>query len=98
MAERHALREARVGWPFDKDKVGDIKKATVYIYSYNITPGSNINLSTFGTDAYGPLTLTGTPKDGQEVTVTYKGEHAMGDAPFAWDLTLKVKLLPRVKK
>jgi hypothetical protein len=86
-----------LGWPFDKDKIGDTATATIALYSYNITPGSNVNMNAFGSDPHGKLTLSGTAKEGQEVTVTYKGEHNIS-GPYSWDLTLKVKLLPRIPK
>jgi hypothetical protein len=82
-----------VGWPFDKDKVGDPKKATLYIYGYGIgKQGSNMNVNKFGEKE--DLTVTGTVKEGQEVALTAKGSDKLGDSNFSWDVKLKSKLLP----
>jgi hypothetical protein len=87
----------KLGWPFDKEAVGDPKKATFYIYGFGVgAPGSNLNFSTFGDQT--DTTLTGAVKAGEEMTVTTKGVQDVANTKLAWDLRLRAKLLPLKKK
>ena len=87
----------RLGWALEKEAVGDTKKATVYVYSYNVgVEGSNLNANKFGSDV--PVTLTGALKAGQEVAVTSKGSESFSKSTLAWDLKVKSKVLASTKK
>jgi hypothetical protein len=87
----------RLGWSMEKESVGDTKKATVYVYSYNVgVEGSNLNANKFGSDV--PVTLTGALKEGQEVAVTSQGSEKFSKSTLAWDLKVKSKVLASTKK
>jgi hypothetical protein len=87
----------KLGWSMEKESVGDTKKATVYVYSYNVgVEGSNLNANKFGSDV--PVTLTGPLKEGQEVAVTSKGSESFSKSTLAWDLKVKSKVLASTKK
>jgi len=87
----------RLGWAMEKESAGDPKKATVFVYSYNIgAEGSNLNANKFGNTV--PVTLTGSLKEGQEVAVISKGSETFSKSTLAWDLNLKSKVLASTKK
>ena len=87
----------KLGWSFEKQSVGDGKKATVYVYGYSVgEQGSNININKFGSDT--DVTVTGPVKVGQEVAVASKGSDTLSKTVMAWDLKLKGKVLPLKKK
>jgi hypothetical protein len=87
----------KLGWSFEKESVGDAKKATVFLYGYSVgSAGSNININKFGSDV--DVTLTGPVKEGQEVTLTSKGSDTLQTTTMAWDLKVKAKILPLQKK
>jgi hypothetical protein len=87
----------KLGWSLEKESVGDTKKVSVYVYSYNVgVEGSNLNVNKFGSDV--PVTLTGPLKEGQEVAVTSKGSESFSKSTLAWDLKVKSKVLASTKK
>jgi hypothetical protein len=87
----------KLGWSFEKESVGDAKKATVYVYGYSVgEQGSNININKFGTDT--DVSVTSPIKIGQDVTVTSKGSDTLSKTVMAWDLKVKAKVLPLKKK
>jgi hypothetical protein len=87
----------QLSWGLEKDAVGDPKKASVYVYSYNVgVEGSNLNVSKFGSDV--PVTITGPIKVGQEVAVTSKGSESFSKSTLGWDLKVKAKVLASTKK
>jgi hypothetical protein len=87
----------KLGWSFEKEAVGDAKKATLYLYTYAVgAEGSNININKFGSDV--EVALGGPVKAGQEVTVTSKGTDTLRDTVMAWDLRLEARVLPLKRK
>jgi hypothetical protein len=84
-------------WSFEKESLGNAKKASIFIYGYGISSqGSNMNINEFGDSV--EATLTGTIKDGQEVAFTSKGSDKLGETTFSWDLNVKAKVLLYKKK
>jgi hypothetical protein len=76
-------------WGFQKQSVGDAKKAFVFVNSY--ANGNSLSLSK------GPerveASVTGPVKVGQEVTLTSKGSDAIEKNTISWNLNLKAKVL-----
>lgn len=86
----------KLGWSFEKQSMGDPKKATVFIYSYSVgSQGSNLNVNKFGSDVN--VAISGPVRVGEEVTVTSKGSDTLSKTVMAWDLKLKARILPLTK-
>jgi hypothetical protein len=87
----------KLGWSFEKESVGDAKKATFFLYTYCVgSEGSNVNLNKSGGDV--DVALTGPVKAGEEVTLTSKGSDILQTTKVAWDLKVRAKVLPLQKK
>ena len=82
----------RLDWRGMPQAIGDAKKAGVYVLSNGVgaeNSGMNINKLPGEVD----VTLVGSVKDGQDVTLTSKGTETIGKTIVAWDLKLKTKVL-----
>ena len=86
----------KLGWSFEKESVGDAKKATFFLYTYAVgAEGSNININRSGSDV--DVSVTDPVKAGQEVTLTSKGSDTLQKTTMAWDLKAKAMILPLKK-
>ncbi len=82
----------KLGWSFEKESVGDAKKATFYLYTYSVgKEGSNMNINKFGEGV--DVSLAGSVKEGQQVTLTSKGSDTLMKSTVAWDLKVTAKIL-----
>jgi hypothetical protein len=82
----------QLSWAFQKQAVGDAKKATLFIYSNGLgSRGYSLNANQNGATV--DVSLAGTVKEGQEITLNSTGSESFETGKLTWALKVKAKVL-----